>query len=339
MKAVIYTGINQVELVERPEPVITDPNQVIVHNKYIGICGSDIHNLKNGIANYPQIPCHEFVGYVEAVGSAVTRVKVGDRVAVEPHLYCGHCYPCRHGRTNICTTLRCVGSHLDGGCCEKFLTTEDKCYIIPEKLTMRQAALTEPFTIAGQVNTRVKTMAGDTMLIHGAGPIGIVVMAVARAIGAKVIISEINESRLEMARKFGCDYTINPMKEDLEARVAEITNGEGPNVIVDAAGLPSALSQAIRIVSSAGRIGNICFSDREVEGFQMINFIGKEIDLVGSRLQVGQFDNIYKNYVDTLIGCEDLITHVFPIEQGVEAFETACSGADGVGKVVIEIED
>lgn len=259
MKAIVIKGQMDVAVEEKPEPVLEKADQVIVRVKEAGICGSDLHTLRNDMGNavYPRIPGHEFVGVVESIGSGVTRVKPGDRVAVEPILYCGKCYACRHGRQNVCRTVMTAGVHFDGGMQELFLTTEDKLYLLPDDLTFHQAVLAEPYTIGVQVNARAQTAPGDFVLIHGAGPIGIIIMDVAKQIGATCILSEIKDARLARAKQFGADYIINPMKQDLEAEVQKITGGMGPNVIVDAAGLPAMLSKAFEMVSPAGSIVNM----------------------------------------------------------------------------------
>ena len=210
----------------------------------------------------------------------VTKVKVGDRVRVEPILYCGNCYACRQGRQNVCRSVMTAGVHFDGGMREQFLTTEDKLYILPDDLTFHQAVLAEPYTIAVQVNQRAGTAAKDIVLIHGAGPIGIVVMDIARCLGAKCIISEVQPARLAMAKEMGADYTINPAEQNVREEVMRITNGMGPNIVIDAAGIPSVLSEAIEMVSPAGSVVNMCFSSKQVH-FRMIDVISKEIRIVG----------------------------------------------------------
>ena len=321
---------------EQPSPQIEKANQVIVRVKAAGICGSDLHTLLGDSPNtaYPRIPGHEFVGVVEQVGSEVTKVKVGDRVAVEPILYCGNCYACRQGRQNVCRSVMTAGVHFDGGMREQFLTTEDKLYILPDDLTFHQAVLAEPYTIAVQVNQRAGTAAKDIVLIHGAGPIGIVVMDIARCLGAKCIISEVQPARLAMAKEMGADYTINPAEQNVREEVMRITNGMGPNIVIDAAGIPSVLSEAIEMVSPAGSVVNMCFSSKQVH-FRMIDVISKEIRIVGSRLQNDKFPIVLERYAQRLKTAEKIITHTFPVENGAEAFMLFAENRRETGKIVI----
>ena len=338
MLAVVYTGKCKVELQERPMPVIENPDEVIVKVHSAGICGSDMHNLLD-FDKRPMdtlIPGHEFVGEVYEMGKDVTGWELGDRVVVEPIDTCGKCYACTHGRRNVCKHLVCAGSHKDGAFCEYYKTTADKLFKLPDFLTWHQAVLIEPYTIAGQVNSRAKTAAGDNVLIHGGGPIGIVCMDIAKQLGANVMISEIKPGRLEMAKKMGCDYVVNPMEQDLNEEIAKAFGEEGPNIVMDAAGLPRFEEEAIRMVSPAGTVVNMCFNMAPVHT-NLFPFIGKELNLVGSRLQVGQFRNILDNYTDCLIKAEKIfLTHVFPKEEGDKAFELMLENRDDVGKVVVD---
>lgn len=336
MKAIVIRGPMDVAIEEQPSPQIERADQVIVRVKAAGICGSDLHTLLGDSPNatYPRIPGHEFVGVVEQIGSGVTRVKAGDRVAVEPILYCGHCYACRQGRQNVCRSVMTSGVHFDGGMREQFLTTEDKLYILPDDLTFHQAVLAEPYTIAVQVNERAGTAAGDLVLIHGAGPIGIVVMDIARSLGAKCIISEVQPARLAMAKEMGADYILNPAEQNLREEVMRISDGMGPNIVIDAAGIPSVLSEAIAMVSPAGAVVNMCFSSKQVP-FRIIDVISKETRIVGSRLQNDKFPIVLGRYAQRLKAAEKIITHTFSIENGADAFMLFAENRRETGKIVV----
>lgn len=338
MKAILFEAPGQVGVVDLEVPVLEQDDQVLIRVKSVGICGSDIHGLNNAKSLFPRVPCHEFVGVIVQVGSAVTTVKVGDRVAAEPIRYCGTCYACRQGRTNVCKSVICAGARpvFPGGAQELWVTTQDKVHKLPDSLSWHQAVLAEPYTIGVQVNTRANTLPGDYVLIHGGGPVGLIVMDVARKIGAKVIVSEPRAGRIEMARKLGADFVINPMEQDVAEVAREITGGMGPNVIVDAAGIPKLLSQAVDLVSPAGSIVNMCFSNVQVPVSYM-KMIRKEVSLVGSRMQNGKFPIVLSDYADCMAKAEPiLVTDVFSADQAADAFALALSGKDTVGKIVID---
>lgn len=337
MKALVFYRAKDCRIEERPMPVITQPRQVIVKVKAAGICGSDMATyLGASTRTFPLIPGHEFAGEVYAIGSGVTKVAVGERVVVEPITYCGTCYACRHGRPNICRTVNNAGSHRDGGMQEFFLTTEDKLFKMPDTMTYRQGALVEPFTIGAQINMRAKITKGDVVLIHGAGPIGFTVMKLAKEKGALCVMSEPSETRRQMARQHGADYTWNPMTEDIVANMAELTQGRGPNVVIDAAGLLSAPEQAIEMLAPGGRFCNLCF--REVElSVNVPLMIEKQITIVGSRLETYQFQKVINCYAEVIRESESMITDVFPLEKGADAFDLFGNKSEKTCKILIEM--
>ena len=336
MKAIVVEDLMTVKVKDVPEPRIESGRQVIVRVKASGICGSDMHTLKGtGVVKYPRIPGHEFVGVVEETGGEVTRVKVGDRVAVEPITYCGKCYACRKGRQNVCTHLETAGVHFDGGMQELFLTTEDKLYRLPDDITFHQAVLAEPYTIGLQIHDRAGTRAGDVVLIHGAGPIGMIALDVAKQRRATVIVSEMKKSRREMAEACGADYIVNPSDTSVRELAMELTHGIGPDVVIDAAGIPSLIAEGIDIVAPGGAVVNLCFTFKTVE-FNMLNVIAKEVRVVGSRLQNDKFPEVVGKYAERLKDLEKIITHTFPAERGKEAYDLFAKNLDTTGKIVVE---
>jgi L-gulonate 5-dehydrogenase len=338
MKAIVIRAPYDVAIEERDVPRVTQSNEVLIGIRAAGICGSDMMTFTGSSPSakglYPRIPGHEFVGEVVETGEGVSAVKIGDRVAVEPITYCGECYPCRIGRHNICTSVKNAGAHIDGAMKEFFLTTEDKLYKLPDRVTFKQAALIEPFTIGAQVTDRADVKSGDFVLIHGAGPIGLVVMKVAKCKGATCIVSEISEKRIEFAMRFGADYTINPLKDDLRDCINDVTGGRGPDVVIDAAGLPNAISQAVDMAARGGTLVNICFNDASMS-IDIEKLIEKDLAIVGSRLQKNRFQEVIDRYLDAIIDMEELITDTFPLEKGVAAFELFKQRKEGTGKILI----
>ena len=237
-------------------------------------------------------------------------------------------------RQNVCRNVKTAGVHFDGAMCERFLTTQDKLYLIRDDLTFRQAVLAEPYTIGVQVNERAKTAPGDVVLIHGAGPIGLIVMDIARQLGATCIISEIKQSRLDIAKNFGAEHIINPSHQNLHEEVERITSGAGPDIIIDAAGIPSVLSDAVDMVAPGGTIVNMCFSPKSVR-FSYEKLAKKGIRIIGSRLQNDKFSIVLNAYADRLKAAESIITHEFTVDDGATAFKLFASGPEGAGKMIV----
>ncbi|MDD3368881.1 MAG: zinc-binding alcohol dehydrogenase family protein [Lachnospiraceae bacterium] len=337
MKAITVVEPNKVVLEEREKPKITAPDQVLVKIKAAGICGSDVHvaHGTNPYAKYPVVIGHEAAGEIEAVGEDVKDLEIGDGVVFEPITYCGKCYACRTGHHNVCKELKVLGCIVDGVFQDYFVCRRSQVYRFDKnKMSYIQAATCEPYTIGAQANWRGNVSKGDVVLVHGAGPIGLIVADVAKSRGATVIVSEPNESRLKMAKDFGADYMVNPMKEDLDQVIFEITNGEGVNVVFEAAGIPALLSHATEILSPAGRLVAMTFGKEPIPvNFKAIN--AKELTILGTRHQYQKFPETVENLPMRLDRVDKLITHVFTVEEYQKAFDTLADKNSGAGKVIL----
>lgn len=337
MKAITVMQPGQTALTEREKPSITGSNQVLVRVKAAGICGSDVHvaHGTNPYAIYPRVIGHEAAGEIEAVGESVTDLHAGDGVVFEPIRYCGKCYACRSGHHNVCRELKVLGCTVDGVFQDYVVMERSQVYRFDTgKMSYLQAALCEPYTIGAQANWRGDVRKDDWVLIHGAGPIGLIVADVAKSRGALVIVSEPNEKRLAMARHFGADYLINPLQENLEECILILTKGEGVNVIFEAAGLPALLQGAPALLSPAGRLVAMTFGKEPVPlDFKALN--AKELTVLGTRHQYQKFPEMTQTLPEHLAQIDRLITHVFPVEQFAQAFDTLANPERGAGKVIL----
>ena len=337
MKAITILEPNQMKLLEVEKPVITEPDQVLVKIRATGICGSDVHvyHGTNPYASYPRVIGHEAAGEIEAVGENVTDLTPGDSVVLEPITYCRSCYACRNGHHNVCRKLKVLGCIVDGTFREYMVVPRSQVYPVDlSKMSYVQAAVCEPYTIAAQANWRGDVRPGDKVLVHGAGPIGLLVTDMAKSRGATVIVSEPNESRLAMARNFGADYGVNPLKEDLDGFIGKLTEGEGVNVVFEAAGIPALISHAVHILSPAGRFVAMTYGKEPVPiNFKEIN--AKELTILGTRHQYQKFPEIIEKLPERLDRVDQLITHVFPAEKYEEAFSVLEDKESGAGKVVL----
>lgn len=337
MKAITVIEPNRMAMLDVDQPVITEPDQVLVRIRATGICGSDVHvaHGSNPYAVYPRVIGHEAAGEVEAAGEAVDDLAIGDGVVFEPITYCGKCYACRSGHHNVCRELKVLGCIVDGTFREYAVVKRSQLYKYDKsKMSFVQAALCEPYTIGFQANWRGNVQEGDVVLVHGAGPIGLIVTDVASSRGATVIVSEPNERRLAMAKQFGADYMINPVKEDLDALIMDVTGGEGVNVVFEAAGIPALLEHAVQILSPAGRLVAMTFGKIPVAiDFKAVN--AKELTILGTRHQMQKFPETLESLPYRLDRVDQLITHVFPAEKFEEAFAVLADKDSGAGKVVL----
>ena len=338
MRAITAHGIDNISLEQLEIPAITRPDEVLVRVRAAGICGSDVgvFHGKNPYAKYPVIMGHEGAGEVVEVGSGVTDLAPGDGVVFEPITYCGHCYACRTGMHNVCRDLRVMGVTMSGIFRDYAVVPRAHLFKFDTaRMTYRQAALCEPYTIGAQANSRGGTLAGDLVLVHGAGPIGLIVADVARSRGARVIISEPNGGRRALAERFGIDYVVDPMNEDLDAFIARLTDGEGVNVIFDAAGVPAIIRHAVELLSPAGRFVPMTYGREPIPvDFQKIN--AKQLTILGTRLQYEKFPETVAWLPDHLDHVDMLTTHVFGADEFMKGFDTLADPASGSCKVVLD---
>ena len=336
MKAIQIPEPHKIQLIDLPEPCDADPNDVRIKVCAVGICGSDIGiwKGKNPFAVYPRVPGHEIAGKIDAVGANVTSLKVGDMVVLEPFLSCGTCYACKKNRPNVCETLKVLGVHIDGGFCEYLVVPAKNCHKVPASLPTEIIPLIEPYTIAAQSISRAGVESGDFVLIHGAGPIGLVIADAASRIGATVIISEINEYRLNLAKSFGASHLIDPTKQSVADEVMKITAGMGPNVIFEATGVSHLLTEAVELASTCGRIVPLAFNTEPIPvNVSLIN--RKELGIIGTRLETHKFPQVVNEFEKYLENANRLLSGVYNIDDCQEAFDSFVAPDSTHSKIVL----
>jgi L-gulonate 5-dehydrogenase len=212
MKQIMVIKPHVFEVREVPAPEIKNDYEVLIRMKAAGVCGSDIHlyHGENPNSTYPRIPGHENAGVVERVGAKVSKVKEGDHIIVDLLSACGECYSCKTGRKNVCESVKVRGSGADGGWREFFIAPESEVYKIANSVKWEDAALVEPFAIGAHSTSRGRVVAGDIVLILGAGTMGSVILQTCKAKGCEMVIcGDISDDLLERAKRYGADYTVN----------------------------------------------------------------------------------------------------------------------------------
>ena len=258
---------------EVAEPVL-ESGQALVRVHNVTLCGTDLHIWEDDYpTDLPIVQGHEFSGVIEAIGGNTAGLSAGDRVAVSPMTYCGTCRPCMLGRHNVCRNIGCIGCYSDGALVELLSVPADKLCKVPEELTLDLAAMGEPTSIAMQAVNRGRPSAGETALVLGSGPIGLLATLYLTDLGVTVICADTEAERLELARTFGAAETllVDPAASFPDAvqaaRLDELTDGYGPILVIEATGVPSSLENAIRLVASAGRIVQVGISARVRQPF------------------------------------------------------------------------
>lgn len=228
---------------------VPGPSEVLVKIKRIGICGSDIHVYygEHGGTDYPVTQGHEVSGQVAAVGEGVTAFQPGQKVTIEPQVVCGKCYPCRHGKYNLCEELKVMGFQTTGTASEYFCVDQSKVTRLPDDMSYDDGAMIEPLAVTVHAAKRFKEMAGAKVAILGCGPIGILLAQTCKALGAEtVMITDISDYRLNLARECGIDVAVNTLHTDFGKAMIDAFGPDKADVIYDCAGNNTTINQAIR---------------------------------------------------------------------------------------------
>ena len=340
MKAVQIVKPNDLRVIDVPKPTLDEHNNVLVKMTAAGICGSDvgIYHDTNAAATYPRIIGHEMVGVVAEVGPTAKKVKVGDRVIIDQVVPCGHCYACRKGRPNVCGNLQVRGVHIDGGYREYMAVPDTDCYLVPDMLTDTEAVMIEPTTIAVQCCSRAQLESEDTVLIIGSGALGSSILRIVKQFQPRqIIVSDIDDAKLEEALKNGATHVINSLKEDVPARCHELTDGYGVTVSIDAACVKTSLITALNATGSAGRVITMGFSVAPTEVNQFA-ITSKELDVRGSRLQNRKFQDVIDLINAGKIDLRGSISHTFPLTEAQKAFDFVDSHDPSIRKIAFTFD-
>lgn len=287
MKAAIFDKPESMKVGHWPDSQVAS-GEVLVRVKATGICAGDmyIYQGKNPYATYPIVGGHEICGEVADPGG--TSLRAGQLVVVEPFLGCGRCYPCRIGKSNCCANLRIIGVHQAGGFAEFVSAPRSHVHPVPEGLSSVVASFAEPVAIGVQACRRGEVSAGEYVLILGCGPIGLALIEVVKARGARPVATDVNESRLSFAKSLGAE--VMRADEQLITRVLEQTNGEGAPVVIEATGNSAAMESTVQLVAAGGRIVIVGLVKKGLEvKFPGLDFTRKEMTVAGSRASVNCF--------------------------------------------------
>ena len=338
MKAAVYHGSGDLRVEEVPVRKLKD-NEVKIQVKYCGICGTDIHIFHGdgGCCDVtpPLVPGHEFSGVVAEVGAGVKTVKVGDRVTGDPNDMCGECYFCKNGMQHFCKNNIGIGTTVDGGFAEYVIMREKQVYKVSDELSFIEAAMAEPISCCLHGIDLCNIKAGDTVLVMGGGPIGMIMMQLAKNAGAsKVIMSEPVEEKREQALKLGATKTIDPLHEDVEAVLAEYC--ENVNVVIECVGNVHTQADAVRF---AGRGATIMYfglaAPEESFPIRPDDIFKKELHITSSYINPYSFERAIQILESGTVELESLITNVVPLDNIADVFTKP--EYRRTGKVMIQI--
>lgn len=339
MKAIKIEKPWEVSCIEAEMPVPAE-GEALIKVKAAGICGSDIGAFRgtNGLVSYPRVIGHEIAGEIVSIPeNNKNGLKPGDRVVVDPYLYCGSCYPCSIGRTNCCMDLKVLGVHVDGGMAEYYCHPADMLIKIPDEMTWEQAAMAEPLTISLHGIHRGGLKAGEYCAIIGAGPIGLVAGMVAQAYGAHAILLDLVQERLDFAKTLGIEYVINSAEEDAEARIREITGGMMAQQVMECSGANAAVRNTLDFVSNAGRITLTGWPKKETSlPTDMIT--KKEVDIRGARTSAGEFEEALDLILTKKVDMMKILTKTISMEEAPDTIIDIEKNPGDYMKVVVMAE-
>lgn len=338
MKAVKIEKPGEVGVVTLEKPV-PGPGEALIKVMSAGICGSDIGAFRgsNVLVSYPRVIGHELAGIIESIPEDNPKgFKVGDKVIVDPYLYCGSCYPCSIGRTNCCTSLHVLGVHVDGGMAEYFCHPADMLVKMPEDMSWTDAALAEPLTISLHGIHRGGLKAGEYCAIIGAGPIGLLAGMIAQAYGAHAILLDLVQERLDFAKELGIEYTINSGKEDPEKRIFEITGGVMAQQVMECSGANAAIRSTLDYVSNAGRITLTGWPKKETP-LPTDAITRKEVDIRGARTSAGEFEEAIELIYTKKVDAAKILTKIISVDEAPETIRDIEKNPGNYMKVVVDM--
>jgi L-iditol 2-dehydrogenase len=345
MKAMMLTGIRQMEMKEVPTPTVLNDLDVLIKMKTLGVCGSDIHYYVSGrigsqVVEYPFTVGHEGAGEVVEIGKGVSRVKPGDRIAIEPAMPCWECDQCRAGRPHTCRKLRFLGcpGQAEGSLSEFIVMPESSCFKIPDQMSFDEAAISEPLAIGLYAVKQSIPMEGAKVGILGFGPIGMSVLLPALAMGAKEIyVTDKIDARLRMAENSGASLTGNPDQED----VVEKISGSVPellDVVFECCGQQDAMDNAVDLLKPGGKLMIIGIPEFDHWRFPTDKIRRKELCIQNVRRQNEAVQDALDMITSGEISVESMATHRFSFEQSKEAFDLVAAYGDGVMKAMIDFD-
>jgi L-iditol 2-dehydrogenase len=349
MKTIVLTGPGEHELQELPVPK-PGPYEVLSRVRAVAICGSDPEILNGGLAGfwppyYPFVAGHEWAGEVVALGEGVTNLKVGDRVAGEPHKGCGYCENCKQGRYTLCMNYgnfesghRHYGFTNDGAYAQYAVHSVQTLTRMPDNVSFIEGSLCDTAAVSLHGLELTGVTPGGTVVVLGPGPIGLLAMRLAKSMGAARVMMVGRRSRLVASKRLGADEVIDFEKVDPVEAVRELTGGRGVDEVFECSGAGGTMNQAIRMVKKGGRVSllGVPSGANADETVPFKTIVHDEIMITGSRADPNTMWRAIGMIASGELDVKDLVTHTFPIEQYKEALDVFINRKDGAVKVVIE---
>lgn len=342
-RAAFMTGLNKMEIRDIEVPKLREKD-VLVKLEYVGICGSDVHYLEHGkigdfVVNGDFILGHECAGTVIETGSGVQHLKVGDKVALEPGITCGQCEFCKTGRYNLCRDVEFLATPPYHGSLMNYIAfPENMCFKLPDNITTKEGALVEPLAVGMHAAMQGNVKLGDSVVILGAGTIGLVTLLACKAYGAtEITVVDVIPKRLEYARKLGATSIVNAAETDVFSEIEKLTDKKGVDIVIETAGSARTISQTPYLIKNGGTIVLVGLAPQDIIEFNFAKIMAKEAQIKS----VFRYRNIYPTAIKAIakgiIDITGIVTHEFDFDEVAKAFDYVINNKQDVVKAVIKI--
>jgi len=339
MDALYITEPGQTALrsIDEPRP---GPNEVLLKTRLIGFCGTDLSTFrgKNPLVNYPRIPGHEIAATILETGSDVpSNVSSGVNVTVYPNTCCGVCASCRRGRLNACKFNQTMGVQRDGALARYFVAQWDKIVKPPDSMSLRELALVEPLAVGFHAVARGRVAVEDAVAVIGCGMVGLGAIAGAAARGAAVIAIDLDDTKLDLAKRAGARYVVNSRSMNVHQTLEQLTNGFGPDVVIEAVGTPDTYRLAVDEVAHTGRVVYIGWA-KDAVNFETKHFVHKELDILGSRNYLNEFPAVIEMLSKKAFPVEETISRTVPLKEAGTALQAWCDNPQAFTKILVDLD-
>ena len=335
MKAIVIPNPNEIEIREVPIPEVKE-GEALLKVRYVGICGADVASFTGNqpFTTYPRIPGHEFSAEIVEIPENDKGLKAGDIVTCNPYFNCGGCYSCERGFVNCCTDNQTMGVQRDGAFCEYISMPVERIYE-GKGLSAEELALIEPFSISQHAVSRCTIKENDNVLVIGAGPIGLFALLAAKAKCKNIVVADILDNRLDLAKEYGAAAVVNTKAESLEEFTNKFTDGKGFDVCIEACGAPETFLGCIDSCAFAGNIVLIGNGKRETSFVHSI-LLKKELNVYGSR---NALKEDFINNIDLVASKEcdvmKMVSRVYDMENALDAFKALANNDGTLAKILI----
>jgi 2-desacetyl-2-hydroxyethyl bacteriochlorophyllide A dehydrogenase len=337
MKALVLDRPGQASIKTVPKPAAGD-GEILLRVRMVGFCGSDLNSFRglNPLVSFPRILGHEVSATIVQSNGGNASLSVGTDVAVSPYTNCGTCASCRRGRPNACQFNQTLGVQRDGALTEFMVMRREKLY--PARLTTKELCLVEPLTVGFHAVARGRVTASDTVAIWGCGGVGLGAVAASNSRGARTICIDLDDEKLELARAAGGAHTINAAREPLHDRLLQMTEGRGPDVVIEAVGSAATFRAAVEEVSFTGRVVYIGYA-KEPVSYETRLFVQKELDVLGSRnAQPEDFQAVIRILEAGKFPADRAVSLVVPLEEAADALRSWSENPSRFKKILVSLD-